>query len=89
MRNGSVHRLALQVALVPGDDEGFGAVACVLLDLSFLIYAAVSGVLILALLGLMLLPIVAIRWLVLVMVSSDKANNGEYYRYLLPIRFIR
>ena len=57
-------------------------------NISFLIYAAVSAVLILALVGLVLLPIVAVTWLVLVIVGAVKAGAGEYYRYPLTIRFI-
>ena len=57
-------------------------------NLSFLIYGAVSAILIFALVGLVLLPMVAVTWLVLVIVGSVKAGSGEYYRYPLTIRFI-
>lgn len=57
-------------------------------NLSFLIYGAVSTVLVLALVGLLLLPLVALTWLALVIVGAVKAGNGEYYRYPFTIRFI-
>jgi uncharacterized Tic20 family protein len=53
-------------------------------NLSFLIYGAVSAVLVVALVGLLLLPIVAMTWLVLVIVGAVKASAGEYYRYPSP-----
>ena len=57
-------------------------------NISFLIYGIVSGLLILLLIGLLLLPAVLITWFVLVIVASLKANAGERYRYPLTIRFI-
>lgn len=57
-------------------------------NISFFIYAAVSAVLILVAVGLLLLPVVALVWFVLVIVGAVKASNGEYYRYPLTIRFI-
>lgn len=57
-------------------------------NISFLLYAAVSAVLILALVGLILLPAVLLTWFILVIVATVKASNGEYYRYPLTIRFL-
>lgn len=57
-------------------------------NISFFLYAAASAVLILVAIGLVLLPIVALIWFVLVIVGAVKASNGEYYRYPLTIRFI-
>lgn len=57
-------------------------------NLSFLIYGVVSAVLILALVGLVLLPVVGLTWFVLVIVGAVKAGAGEYYRYPFTIRFI-
>ncbi len=57
-------------------------------NISFLLYAAVSAVLILALVGLLLLPAVLLTWFILVIVATVKASNGEYYRYPLTIRFL-
>lgn len=58
-------------------------------NISFLLYTAVSAVLILALVGLVLLPAVLLTWFILVIVATVKASNGEYYRYPLTIRFLR
>ena len=57
-------------------------------NLSFLIYAVASTVLILVLVGALLLPAVLLAWFVLVIVGTVKASNGEYYRYPLTIRFL-
>lgn len=57
-------------------------------NISFFIYAVISAVLILAVVGLFLLPVVAVIWFVLVIVGAVKASNGEYYRYPLTLRFI-
>ena len=57
-------------------------------NISFLIYAAASAVLILALVGVLLLPAVLVTWFVLTIIATLKASNGEYYRYPLTIRFI-
>jgi uncharacterized Tic20 family protein len=58
-------------------------------NISFLIYGAVSAILILALVGLVLLPAVFITWFVLVIVAAVRASAGEDYRYPMTIRFIR
>ena len=39
--------------------------------------------------GIILLPIVGILALVFSIIAAIKANNGEYYRYPLTIRFIK
>lgn len=57
-------------------------------NISFLIYAAVSAILILAIVGIILLPMVLLTWFVLAIVASVNASNGEYYRYPFTIRFI-
>lgn len=57
-------------------------------NISILIYGILSAVAILLLVGLILLPIVAISWFVLVIVASVKASGGEAYRYPFTIRFI-
>lgn len=50
---------------------------------------AISALLILVLIGLVLLPIVAVGWIVLVIMATIKASNHEEYRYPLSIRFIK
>ena len=44
--------------------------------------------LILALVGVLLLPAVLVTWFVLTIVGTVKASSGEYYRYPLTIRFL-
>lgn len=58
-------------------------------NISMAIYAVVSLVLILVLVGFLLLPAVAITWLVLVVVAAVRASNGQPYRYPITIRFVR
>jgi hypothetical protein len=48
-----------------------------------------SVVLILALVGILLLPVVLVLDLVFVVVAAIKANEGREYRYPLTIRFIK
>lgn len=58
-------------------------------QISVTIYALISAVLILALIGFVLLAIVGIGALILVIIATVKAANGEHYRYPLTIRFIK
>ncbi|GAB3576370.1 DUF4870 domain-containing protein [Spirosoma luteolum] len=51
--------------------------------------AAVSLLLIIVLVGIVLIWVVGLVWLVFTVIAAIKANNGEYYRYPLSIRFIR
>lgn len=51
--------------------------------------ACVSFLLMLALIGFVLIWIVGVVWLVFTIIAAVKANNGEYYRYPLTIRFIK
>jgi uncharacterized Tic20 family protein len=57
-------------------------------QISILIYAAVAGLLILALVGCLLLPAVAVFKLVCVIIAAVRASEGQPYRYPLSIRFI-
>lgn len=57
-------------------------------NVSVLVYGIVAGFLILLAIGLLLLPIVAVAWLVLTIIAAVRAANGEDYRYPLTIRFI-
>ena len=57
-------------------------------NISFLIYGVVSAALVVALVGLLLLPVVFFTWLALVIVASLRAANGEHYRYPFTLRFI-
>ena len=58
-------------------------------QLSIMLYAIVSGFLIIILIGALLLPIVGILWLVFTIIGAVKASNGELYRYPLTIRFLK
>jgi len=58
-------------------------------QISMLIYAVVSALLIFACIGIVLLPAVVIFDVVLALVAGVKANNGERYHYPLTIRFIK
>ncbi|MDH5372172.1 MAG: DUF4870 domain-containing protein, partial [Acidimicrobiia bacterium] len=58
-------------------------------NLSFLIWGVVSFLLMFVLIGFLLLPIVAIAWLVLAIIGTLKVSNGEFYRYPLTVRFIK
>jgi uncharacterized Tic20 family protein len=67
------------------DDQGKEALN---FNISFLIYGIVSAVLVVALVGLILLPVVFVTWLAFVIVASLRAANGERYRYPFTLRFI-
>jgi len=68
------------------DDQGKEAVN---FQISILIYILISIVLILVLIGVVLIIAVLIFWFVMTIVAAIKANEGQYYRYPLTIRFIK
>jgi uncharacterized protein len=57
-------------------------------QLSIMIYAIVSGILIFVLIGILLLAAVVIGWLIFTILGAIKAANGEDYRYPLTIRMV-
>lgn len=57
-------------------------------QISLIIYAIVSGILVLVLIGFVLLGVIFIGGIVLTIIATMKANNGEHYRYPLTIRLI-
>ncbi|MEN8114090.1 MAG: DUF4870 domain-containing protein [Actinomycetota bacterium] len=57
-------------------------------QISFLIYLIASFVLLFAIIGFVLLPIVAIWGFVVMIIAGVKAANGEFYRYPLIFRFV-
>jgi uncharacterized protein len=57
-------------------------------NLTWLLYAIVGVVLALLVIGFLILIALGIAYLVLVVIASVRANNGEFYRYPLTIRFI-
>ena len=58
-------------------------------QISILIYALVSGLLILVCVGAFLLPAVIIFDIVFLIIAAIKSNNGFHYRYPLCIRFLK
>jgi uncharacterized protein len=58
-------------------------------NLSWLLYAIVSVVLFVIGIGILLLLALGIAYVVLVVIASIRANNGEFFRYPLTIRFVR
>jgi len=57
-------------------------------QISLTIYAIASGILLFLLIGFLLLPIIYIGGIVLTIIATIKANEGQYYRYPLTIRLI-
>jgi len=68
------------------DDAGKEAVN---FQISWTIYMAIAAALILALIGFVLLPLLAILHLVFMVIASIKTSNGEEYRYPMIIRFLQ
>lgn len=58
-------------------------------NITIAIAAAVSFLLFLLLIGLVLIWVVGAVWLLFTIIAAIKANNGEYYKYPLTIRFIK
>lgn len=50
---------------------------------------AASFLLMFVLIGFVLIWAVGIVWLIFTIIAAIKANNGEYYRYPITIRFIK
>jgi len=81
----------LLVYLVKKDEHPFIAAEsreALNFNLSVFIYIIVSAILIILVVGLLLLPAVAIAWLILTIIAAVRANNGEPYRYPLTIRLV-
>ena len=57
-------------------------------NISFMIYGLIAGLSIIVLVGLILLPAVAITWFVLVIRAAIRTSAGEYYRYPMTMRFV-
>ena len=53
------------------------------------IYMVASIILIFALVGIILLPVVALIGIIFPIIGGVKANNGELWHYPLAIRFIK
>src|SRR5262245_22052459 len=57
-------------------------------QITLCIYALISGVLVIILIGFLLLGIIWVAGIVLTIIASVKAANGESYRYPLTLRLI-
>jgi hypothetical protein len=81
----------LLVMLIKGPESAWvrrQAVEALNFQLSILIYAIVAFILLFVLIGFLLVPVVGLLWLVLTIIGSVKASNGEDYRYPLTIRMV-
>ena len=58
-------------------------------NLSWLLYAVVGAILAIVGIGVLILVALGLAYLVLVILASVRANNGEFFRYPLTIRFVR
>lgn len=58
-------------------------------NITMALAAAISVVLVFLLIGIFLIWLVGAVWLIFTLIAAIKANNGEYYRYPLTIRFIK
>jgi uncharacterized Tic20 family protein len=82
----------LIVLLVFGPRSAFvraNAVESLNFNLSWLLYGIIAVALAFLLIGIPILIVLGIAYLVLVIVASVRANNGEVYRYPATIRFVR
>ena len=82
----------LIVLLVFGPRSAYvraNAVESLNFNLSWLLYAVVAGILLIIGIGLLILIALGIAYVVLVIIASVRANNGEFFRYPLTIRFVR
>ena len=57
-------------------------------NISVTLYTVAAAILIIALVGVVLLPAVLISWFVLTIVAAIKATNGERYRYPMTLRLV-
>jgi uncharacterized Tic20 family protein len=81
----------LVIMLVKGKDSPFvrrHAVESLNFQISLLIYLVVSAILALVLIGFVLMAAVGVFALVVIILATVKAANGEEYRYPLCIRMV-
>lgn len=58
-------------------------------QISYSIYVAVAGVLCFVLIGFLILPVIAILWIVFMIIAAVKTGNGEAYSYPFTIRLLQ
>ncbi len=68
------------------DEQGKAALN---FQISMTIYAMISGVLVLILVGFLLLTAVVIVDVIMVIIASVKANEGQTFKYPLTIKFFK
>ena len=81
----------LVVLLVFGPRSAFvraNAVESLNFNLSWLLYGIVAVILAIVLIGFLILAVLGVAYVVLVIIASVQANNGQFFRYPLTIRFI-
>jgi uncharacterized Tic20 family protein len=81
----------LLVLLVQGSKSPFvrqHAVEALNFNITVLLAAVVSAILVFVVVGLVLLAVVGITWLVCTILGSVAANRGEPYRYPLTLRLV-
>jgi len=82
----------LLVLLIQGPKSAYvrhHAVEALNFNITVLIAAAVSGVLVIVAIGFLLLAVVGIAWLVFTIMAIIAANRGEWYRYPVSWRIVR
>jgi uncharacterized Tic20 family protein len=65
------------------------AIEAINFNLSVLIYAVISTILIFVLIGILLLPMVALLYLICTISAAVAASRGAEFRYPLTIRFLK
>ena len=81
----------LVVLLVFGPRSAFvraHAVESLNFNLTWLLYGVIAVILAFLLIGIVILIALGIAYVVLVIIASVQANNGQFFRYPLTIRFI-
>jgi uncharacterized protein len=81
----------LVIMLTKGKESPFvrrHAVESLNFQITTLIYAAVSAVLVLVVIGLFMLLALAVFYVVVVVLGTVKAANGEEFRYPLTLRLV-
>jgi uncharacterized Tic20 family protein len=82
----------LIVMLVFGPRSAFvraHAVESLNFNLTWLLYGIIAVILAFVLIGFLILAILGVAYVVLVIIASVQANNGQMYRYPATIRFVR
>ncbi|HEV8425525.1 MAG TPA: DUF4870 domain-containing protein [Actinomycetes bacterium] len=58
-------------------------------NLTWLLYGIVAAFLAILLIGIPILIALGIAYVILVIIASIQANNGQLYRYPLTVRFVK